>query len=217
MRTRLRLGAVSAVALGALLLATVLASPAFAWHSIVTVKARCLDDGQVLVHYKVQAFEKGHEATVELFYELNEDGVQVPIEDEEDEFWFGPHHNQFAHDLILPAGTTGTIQIIAVATWENDEETTDEKSADLPPADKCAPEEPTTSETPTTEEPPPSAPEEPTTTEEVEEATSTTVAPGQLPFTGASSTPMLVAGIGLIGGGLVFLWTTRNRGRHAAR
>jgi hypothetical protein len=217
MRTRLRIGAASAVALGALLLATVLASPALAWHSIVTVKARCLDDGQVLVHYKVQAFEKGHEATVEVSYELNGNGVQVPIEDEEDEFWFGPHHNQFADDLILPAGTTGTIKIIAVATWETGEVTSNENSADLPPADKCAPEEPTTSETPTTEEPPPSVPEEPTTTEAVGEATSTTVAPGQLPFTGASSTPMLAAGIGLIGGGLLFLWATRTRGRHAAR
>ena len=43
MRTRLRLGAATAVGLGALLLATVLASPALAWHSNVTVNARCLD------------------------------------------------------------------------------------------------------------------------------------------------------------------------------
>ena len=35
MRTRLRLGAAAAVGLGALLLATVLASPALAWHSNV--------------------------------------------------------------------------------------------------------------------------------------------------------------------------------------
>src|SRR5919199_478004 len=41
MRTRLRLGAAAAVGLGALLLATVLASPALAWHSNVTVSARC--------------------------------------------------------------------------------------------------------------------------------------------------------------------------------
>ena len=48
MRTRLRrLGAASAIGLGALLLATVLASPALAWHSSVDVTSECLDDGQI--------------------------------------------------------------------------------------------------------------------------------------------------------------------------
>ena len=71
MRTRLRLGAAAAVGLGALLLATVLASPALAWHSNVTVSARCLE-GQVRVHYTVEAWEKqGHEATVDVSYKLN--------------------------------------------------------------------------------------------------------------------------------------------------
>ena len=70
MRTRLRLGAATAIGLGALLLATVLASPALAWHSNVIVSARCLD-GQVRIHYTVEAWEKGHEATVDVSYKLD--------------------------------------------------------------------------------------------------------------------------------------------------
>ncbi len=49
MRTRLRLGAAASVGLGALLLATVLASPALAWDATVEVKTKCLDDGRVKV------------------------------------------------------------------------------------------------------------------------------------------------------------------------
>ncbi|HZA81386.1 MAG TPA: LPXTG cell wall anchor domain-containing protein, partial [Actinomycetes bacterium] len=53
----------------------------------------------------------------------------------------------------------------------------------------------------------------PPTTEEnaVGAATSTTSGGGQLPFTGASSGPMLLAGIGLVAGGLLFLWSSRTR------
>ena len=67
MRTRLRLGAAGAVGLGALLLATVLASPALAWHSSVSVEATCLDSGKIGVHYNVTAWEEGHDATVYVF------------------------------------------------------------------------------------------------------------------------------------------------------
>ena len=80
MRTRLRLGA-AAIGLGALLLATVLASPALAWHSNVTVSARCLD-GQVRIHYTVEAWEKqGIEATVDVSYKLNGEVTELPADD----------------------------------------------------------------------------------------------------------------------------------------
>jgi LPXTG-motif cell wall-anchored protein len=48
-------------------------------------------------------------------------------------------------------------------------------------------------------------------------ATSTTSGGGQLPFTGAGSGPMLLAGIALVGGGVLFLLLSRTRDRHAAR
>jgi hypothetical protein len=198
MRTRLRLGAAAAVGLGALLLATVLASPALAWHSSVTVNARCLD-GKVRVHYTVEAFEKGHEATVDVSYELNGQVTEL----ESDEHFFGPKHNQFSGHFDLPAGTTGTITFTAVAHWKGGEKSSDTGSDELPPADKC--EQSTTTTLP------------PTTTQPAVGGATTTTSGGQLPFTGASSGPMLLAGIVLVAGGTLVLLITRSRGRHASR
>jgi LPXTG-motif cell wall-anchored protein len=222
MRIRRRLGAASAVALGALLLATVLASPALAWRSNVTVTARCLD-GQVRVHYTVRAWETGHEATVDVSYELNGRDEQLPSD------VFAPHHNQFSGHFDLPAGTTGTITVTAEAHWKGGEESTNEGSDQLPPADKCAETSPTASPTPPTTAPPattitqpavaPSTSPAPPTTDDsaVAAATSTTSGGGQLPSTGASSGPMLLAGIALVGGGALFLLLSRISGGHAAR
>jgi hypothetical protein len=218
MRTRLRLGAAAAVGLGALLLATVLASPALAWHSNVTVTARCLE-GQVRVHYTVQAWKKSHEApTVDVSYELN--GTTTPLES--DDFYFAEHHNQFTGHFDLPADTTGTITFTAVAHWTGAESSTDTGSAELPPAGKCEESGGSTTEGPTTTSEATVAPSStlaPTTTESaVGAATSTTAGGGQLPFTGASSGPMLLAGIVLVGGGALFLLLSRGAGdRHAAR
>jgi hypothetical protein len=217
MRTRLRLGAATAVGLGALLLATVLASPALAWHSNVVVSARCLD-GQVRVHYTVSAWEKDHEATVDVSYELNGKTVKL----ESDEHYFASQHNQFSDHFDLPAGTTGTITFTAVAHWEGSEASTDTGSAELPPADKC--QESTTStseqettttttveETTTTQEVAPSSTLAPTTTAgaAVGAVTSTTSGEGALPFTGANSAPMLLAGIALVAGGALVLLVSR--------
>jgi hypothetical protein len=228
MRTRLRLGAATAVGLGALLLATVLASPALAWHSNVTVTARCLE-GQVRVHYTVAAWEKDHEATVDVSYELNGKVTKL----ESDEHFFAPQHNQFSDHFDLPAGTTGTITFTAVAHWKDAEASSDTGSADLPPADKCEESTTTTTvtesttttmeETTTTVEATttteteatvaPSSSQAATTTTEtaVGAATSTTGGGGALPFTGASSGPMLLAGIVLVGGGALVLFVSRNR------
>jgi hypothetical protein len=227
MRTRLRLGAATAVGLGALLLATVLASPALAWHSNVTVNARCLD-GQVRVHYTVEAWEKGHEATVDVSYELNGKVVEL----ESDDHFFAPKHNQFSGHFDLPAGTTGKITFTAVAHWKGGEKSSDKGSDDLPPADKCEESTTTTSKSTTTTmeatttteastttsttepEVAPSSSLATTTTQAVGEVTSTTGG-GQLPFTGASSGPMLLAGLALVGGGAVVLLVSRKG--HATR
>jgi hypothetical protein len=227
MRTRLRLGAAASVGLGALLLATVLASPALAWHSNVTVTARCLE-GQVRVHYTVAAWEKDHEATVDVSYELN--GKVTVLES--DEHFFAPKHNQFSDHFDLPAGTTGTITFTAVAHWKDAPASSDTGSAELPPAEKCAESTTTTvaestttttvAETTTTLEATttteteatvaPSSSLATTTTESaVGAATSTTGGGGALPFTGASSGPMLLAGLVLIGGGALVLFVSRNR------
>jgi hypothetical protein len=216
MRTRLRLGAATAVGLGALLLATVLASPALAWHSTVTVSARCLE-GQVRVHYTVAAWEKeGHEATVDVSYTLN--GTETELQS--DDHFFGPQHNQFSGHFDLPAGTTGTITFVAKAHWSNGETSSDEGSKELPPADKC--EEPTTTPPSSSDQPaptPPSSSDQPASTPSTVAvgAASSTTGPGQLPFTGATAGPMLVAGIALLAGGTLFLMVSRVRDRQATR
>lgn len=234
MRTRLRLGAAASIGLGALLLATVLASPALAWHSNVTVNARCLDDGKVRIHYTVEAWEKGHTATVDVSYVLN--GEKTELESEE--HFFAPHHNQFSDHFDLPAGTTGKITFIAVAHWENGEKSYNKGSDELPPADKCGGDSgsttttapttttPPTTAPPTTEAPTTTAPEatvapsstlETTTTEAAVGAVTSTTGGGELPFTGATAGPMLIAGIALVGGGSLFLMVSRVRDRHATR
>ena len=220
-----RLGAVSAVGLGALILTTVLAGPALAWHSVVTVSARCLD-GQVRIHYRVESWEKGQEAVVKVRYDLNGTVTELPPN------YFGPQHNQFSGHFDLSPDTTGTITFTAVAHWKGGEKSSDKGSDDLPPADKCEESTTTTSKSTTTTmeatttteastttsttepEVAPSSSLATTTTQAVGEVTSTTGG-GQLPFTGASSGPMLLAGLALVGGGAVVLLVSRKG--HATR
>ena len=193
MRTRLRLGAVTVVALGALLLATALASPAFAWDATVEVKTTCLDDGRVKVTYTVTAFEAGHAADVHATYNLG-GGSELPLPSGELDA-----EGVFEDNFVLDAGTTGTVVVFVTVDWEDsDEFEFPNGRADLP--ENCGQDNTTTS----------SSIEATTTTSEVQGETSTT-AVGLLPFTGASSGPMLLAGIGLVAGGLLFLWSSRTR------
>jgi hypothetical protein len=224
MRTRLRLGAAAAIGLGALLLATVLASPALAWHSSVVVGAECLDDGQVHVSYTVTAWEEGHKAFVKVFYELDGEQTDLPPGH------FNEEESEFSGEFVLPAGTTGTVTVTAVAFWKDGEKSKNSGSAELP--DKCKPTDttsppttaPPTTAPPTTAPPttvPPSSTVAPTTSLEATTTTAavgatTTTTGGQLPFTGAGSAgPMLLAGIALVGGGSLVLLLSRTRGGHA--
>jgi hypothetical protein len=196
MRTRLRLGAVTVVALGALLLATALASPAFAWDATVEVKTTCLDDGRVKVTYTVTAFEAGHAADVHATYNLG-GGSELPLPSGELDA-----EGVFEDDFVLDAGTTGTVVVFVTVDWkDSDEFEFPNGRAALP--ENCGQDTTTTSSS-----------IEATTTSEVLGETSTT-AVGLLPFTGAGSGPMLLAGIGLVAGGLLFLWSsgTRNASR----
>ena len=237
MRTRLRFGAAAAIGLGALLLATVLASPALAWHSNVDVTSECLDDGQIQVSYTVTAWEAGHDAYVKVFYELNDEKTGLPSGK------FSDEQSSFSGDFALPAGTQGTVTVTAVAFWKDDGKSKNSGSTELP--DKC--EKPTTSTAPPTTAPPTTAPPttappttappttapptttppsssvapttslETTTSGAAAGVTSTTSGGGQLPFTGNSSGPMLLAGIVLIGGGGLFLLISRAREGHATK
>jgi hypothetical protein len=211
MRTRLRLGAAGAVALGALLLATVLASPAFAWDSTVTANAFCKDD-MVRVHWTVTPWEQGHKATVDVSYQIN-GGAPVVVEKDH------PLFSKLSGNIDLANDTAGEITVTVVTHWTDSgkPDSTNAASDDLPKPGTCKGHESTTSSTtppssdtlPTT-----TSPQETTTTAAVGGATSTTG--GQLPFTGAgSSEPMLLVGIALLGGGALVLLLTRS-GRNTA-
>jgi hypothetical protein len=224
MRIRLRLGAAMAVGLGALLLATALASPAFAWDASVEVKAKCLDNGDVGVKYVVSAWEAGHKADVSASYSVNGGTPVSRPGGELDE------NGKFVDHFVLPAGTTGKVVVEATVTWKDSDEDAETPTGKAYLPEKCKGEESstTTSESTTTTSESTTTTTSPTTTESsvapttsIEETTTTaaaaaattTTAGGQLPFTGAgSSQPMLLAGIALVGGGALFLLLTRNRG-----
>ena len=207
MRTRLRFGSAAAVGLGALLLATVLASPAFAWESTVTANAFCKDD-VVRVHWTVTPFEQGHKATVDVSYQIN-GGAAVMVETGH------PLFSQLSGNIDLANDTAGEITVTVVTHWTDSgkPDSTNTASDKLPKPGSCKGHESTTSTTtppsssvaPTT-----TSPQETTTTAAVGAVTSTTG--GQLPFTGAgSSEPMLLVGIALLGGGALVLLLTRSR------
>ena len=220
MRTRLRLGAVASVGLGALLLATVLASPALAWHTNVSVNSFCRDDGQVRVRYAISSWKPGKAATVDVSYSLNGgEAVKLPSGE------FTADDDKFTGHFDLPAGTTGTVTVTAVAHWADHETSPpDSNSDELPAAGTC--EGSTSSTAPPTTAPPTTAPPSTapsssvapttslgttTTNVAVGGVTSTTGGGGALPFTGASSGPMLLGGVVLIGGGALVLFISRNR------
>ena len=71
--------------------------------------------------------------------------------------------------------------------------------------------------TPDGEEVAPSTTLATTTTEAAVGAATSTTGGGELPFTGATAGPMLIAGIALVAGGTLFLMVSRVRDRHATR
>jgi LPXTG-motif cell wall-anchored protein len=159
----------------------------------------------------------GHEATVDVSYKLNGEVTEL----KSDDHFFAPKHNQFSDHFDLAVGTTGKITFLAVAHWSNGETSYDKGSAELPPADKCEEEQPPTAPE---EQPAPEAPEAPaatrstdTTDEAAVGAVTSTSGGAQLPDTGATAGPMLIAGIALVAGGVLFLMVSRIRDRHAAR
>jgi hypothetical protein len=163
----------------------------------------------------VTAWEEGHKAFVKVFYELNGEKTDLPPGE------FDEEQSEFSGEFDLPAGTTGTVTVTAVAFWKGAEKSKNSGSTELP--DKCKPSDTTS---PSTTAPPTSAPSstvapttslEATTTTAAAGAATTTTTGGQLPFTGASSGPMLLAGIALVGGGSLFLLLTRARDGHSTK
>ncbi len=203
LRTRLLLGTVLGV-LGAALVGTSAGIAATAEQSAITVTARCAREGKVRVDYTVHTWEPELTApTVEVWYQVD-GGRRVALPSGS----FGPGQEEFGGHFLVDAPTAAgsRLVIIAKAQWSDpNEKSLTEKSAPTP-LPTC-PSATTTSTTATTRA-------ATTTTEAVLPATSTTTG-DQLPFTGSSSRPALLAGLGLLVGGAVMLWAGRARGRHA--
>lgn len=196
MRTPLRLGAV--IALGALLLVGMLASPALAWDWGVKAEAVCEESGTTArVDFTVTSNEEGAQGEVFVILLVDDEPfgklVEGPLEDD-----------SFSGSFSGVPLDAASVVVQALIVWEGQDEAEGPKEADVKLPTDC--EAPPSSDT--TAPPPESS---------VEQATSTTVGEGALPFTGNSSGPMLLASAGLLAGGLLILWVSRTRGRHAAK
>jgi hypothetical protein len=215
MRFPLRLGAT--VALGALLLVGLLASPALAWEWGVSAEAVCEEGGTTArVDFTVESKEKGAEGDVAVVAVVDGQPFGEPV------------IGKFENDTFKGSFTgvpldAESFKVKAFVQWKGQKEP-EKRHADVELPKDCKPTPttaPPTTAPPTTVAPttvPPTT-EAPTTTEgeDVLPATSTTTSGPQLPFTGANSGPLLLAALALVGGGFAILWASRLRGRHEAR
>jgi hypothetical protein len=226
MRSPLRLGAT--VALGALLLVGLLASPALAWKWGVSAEAVCEDSGTTArVDFTVQSKENGAVGHVLVIALVDGKPFGQPVTGE-----FGPESDTVKGSFTGVPLDAESVEVKALVKWKGQDDVEKDKAVVELPTDCAGP--PTTApETtaPETTAPETTAPETtvaptttptteaPTTTEAggVLPTTSTTSGGAQLPFTGANSGPLLLAALVLVGGGSLILWASRLRGRHESR
>jgi hypothetical protein len=204
MKTPLRLGAT--VALGALLLVGLLASPALAWEWDLSAEAVCEEGGTTArVDFTVQSQEAGAEADVTVVAVVDGARFGKPVRG-----GFGPDNDTVTGSFPGVPLDAESVLVRAIVQWKDKDQPERDKVDVALPTD-CAP-APTT--TPPTTTPETTAP---TTTQGGGIIPTTTTSGPQLPFTGANSGPLLLGAIVLVGGGFVILWASRLRGRHETR
>jgi hypothetical protein len=183
-------------------------------ESPITVHASCVREGRKLrINYTVRSWEPELTApVVEVWFEID-GGRREPLPPGS----FGPGQEEFSGRFLIdaPAEEGSTLVIIARAQWTDPTEKSITKKS-TPLALPVCPAGVTTTTTPPTTSPPTTTGPA-TSASTVLGATTTTTGGGQLPFTGASSTPTLLAGLGLLIGGALMLWTSRTRGRRPTR
>lgn len=187
-------------------------SPTAGEESPITVHANCAREGRKLrINYTVRSWEPELTAPVVEVWSQIDGGRREPLPSGS----FQPGQEEFkGHFLIdAPAAAGSTLVIIARAHWTDPTEKSITKKSEALPLPVC-PAQVTTTSTPPT---PSTAGATTTTVVAVLGATSTTTTAtaGQLPFTGTSPTPTLLAGLGLLTGGALLLWVNRTRERHA--
>ena len=169
--------------------------------SPITVHANCTREGRKLrINYTVRSWEPELTApVVEVWFQVT-GGRREPLASGS----FSPDQQAFSGHFLIDAPTEegSTLEIIARAQWtDTTEKSLTKHSAPLPL---------------------PTCPAEVTTTSAVAGATSTTAAVGaatsttaggQLPFTGTSSFPTVLAGAVMVSFGALLVWAGRSRRR----
>jgi hypothetical protein len=182
-------------------------------ESPITVHANCVREGRKLrINYTVRSWEPELTApVVEVWFEID-GGRREPLPPGS----FEPGQEEFSGHFLIdaPAEEGSTLVIIARAHWTDPTEKSITKKSGPLPLPVCAAES-TTTTAPTTTTTTTTGPT--TTTSAVGGATSTTSG-GQLPFTGTSSAPTGLVGLGLLMiGGALMLWTSRTRARRQTK
>ena len=173
--------------------------------SPISVHANCTREGRKLrINYTVRSWEPELTApVVDVWFQVT-GGRREPLPSGS----FSPDQQAFSGHFLIDAPTEegSTLEIIAQAHWTDPTEKSLTKHSQPLPLPTCPAEVTTTS----------AVAGATSTTAAVGAATSTT-AGGQLPFTGTSSAPTVLAGLLMVALGALLLWTSRSRGRHQAR
>jgi hypothetical protein len=181
---------------------TTTAAPLASEASPISVHADCVREGRKLrINYTVRTWEPELTAPeVEVWFQVT-GGRREPLPAGS----FGPGQEAFSGHFLIdaPAEEGTTLVLIARAHWTDPTEKSLTKKSQPLPLPVCLAGETTTSAPTTTVG-------GATSTTAVRGAPSTT-AGGQLPFTGRSSTPTVLAGLGLLACGAVLLWAGRRR------
>jgi hypothetical protein len=167
--------------------------------SPITVHANCTREGRKLrINYTVRSWEPELTApVVEVWFQVS-GGGREPLPSGS----FAPDQQEFSGHFLIDAPTEegSTLEIIARAHWTDTTEKSLTKHSQPLPLPVCPAASTSTVAGATS------------TTAAVGAATSTT-AGGQLPFTGTSSGPTVLAGAAMVTFGALLLWAGRSRRR----
>jgi hypothetical protein len=184
-------------------------------ESPITVHANCVREGRKLrINYTVWSWEPELTApVVEVWFEID-GGRREPLPPGS----FEPGQEEFSGHFLIdaPAEEGSTLVIIARAHWTDPTEKSITKKSEPLPLPVCAAES-TTTTAPTTTTGPTTTTSGPTTTTSAAGGATGTTSGGQLPFTGTSSAPAGLVGLGLLIGGALMLWTSRTRARRQTK
>jgi hypothetical protein len=168
--------------------------------SPITVHANCTREGRKLrINYTVRSWEPELTAPVVEVWSQVTGGRREPLPSGS----FAPDQQEFSGHVLIDAPTEegSTLEIIARAHWTDPTEKSLTKHSQPLPLPTCPAGVTTTT----------SAVAGATSTTSAGGAVTSTTAGGQLPFTGTSSVPTVLAGVAMVTFGALLLWVSRSR------